>query len=50
MHVLLRESEKKYLKIHSNFDIVFQTVADVTVSASSGKCEYAEGLMSTHQK
>lgn len=51
MNVLLREHEKNIIKkIHSNFDIVFQTIADITISASCGKCEYAEGLMSTHQK
>jgi len=37
-------------KIHSNFDIVFQTVARVTISASSGVCKYVDSLMSTHQK
>lgn len=48
--VIKRKWKKIIKKIHSNFDIVFQTIASITISASSVMCKYIDSLMSTHQK
>lgn len=38
-YAVKRKWEKKKKKIHRNFDIFFQTIASITISASSGMCK-----------